>query len=411
MKTMMTFRWYAGFGLAILLPAFLACSAFAASKASDPAINNANGNGNGNGNGNSGGGTTTTTTTTTTSPNEPFFQNTFPAANAMGVGFNGNNCSTHGLDYKTDGVTLNWVPPVTNPATGLSYTDVVMGSGANAVTYKVEVATSVVNGQTVTNPTGTMYKVGTDPTTGQAAWVGIVPGVALEQISKGAIEGTSDTSAAGLDINGQHNDNQMVGGVSNQEPNRTLALEALIRSIRDTATKTVDLSTIGTVSSNDGSWGTAANPALVYATGKKDANGNIIESAGLHLAGTFSGYGVLIIEVADPDQASPCSFDMAGQSTWTGLVMIVNTYNPTGNKQPMAFVGGGQDQHIIGGAFLYMRNQKRNANDNTSLIGKELVKLSGNGNIRYSDAAIDAAFKMKPSSMQVRSWRKLAENE
>jgi hypothetical protein len=383
----MSFRRGGTCGLAALVLAFLACSVQAG--------------GQGNGNAKAGSGTNTS---------EPYAQTTFPDANSLGVGFNGSNCSTHGLDYKTDGVNLNWVAPITAPPAGISYVDKVMGSGATAITYKVEVTTSVVNGATVTTPTGVMYKVGTDPATSAAAWVSIVPGVALEQISKGAIDGTTDTSASGFNINGQHNDNQMIGGVSNEEPNRSAALEGLIRSIRDTATKTVDLSSIGTVTSNDGSWGTAASPALVYATGRKDANGNIIESAGLHLAGGFNGYGVLVIEVADPDQATPCAFDMAGQSTWTGLVMVVSTYNPTG-KQPMAFVGGGQDQHIIGGAFLYLRNQKRNATDNTTLIGMELVKLAGNGNIRYSDAAIDSAFKLKPSSMQVRSWRKLAENE
>jgi hypothetical protein len=84
---------------------------------------------------------------------------------------------------------------------------------------------------------------------------------------------------------------------------------------------------------------------------------------------------------------------------------------PTVNKQLLSFVGGGQDIHIIGGTFVYLRNEKRNQSELANLIGKELVKLAGNGNIRYSSMALDNAFKMKPSAMQVRSWRKLQENE
>lgn len=346
--------------------------------------------------------------TTVTGTNEPYAQTTYDPSDAVDVGFNGTQCTLHGLDYNSDGQTLNYVDPVT-PATGTTFQDLVLGTAPNTITYKVGyVQTTTPSGQPVSIKSGTMYRV--DTVSNQQKWVQIVPGAALMQGTVGMINGTSDASPIGMNIDGTHNDNQLIGGVTNEESNRTASLEGLVRACKDAATKTIDLSTANCFTSNDGSFGTPTSPAIVYASGKKNADGSYDED-GIHFSGTFQGYGVLVMEIDDPENCTPCGLMMSGTSTWTGLVITVFTKNPTGNKQPLEFVGGGQDYHIIGGAFLYMRNQKRNASDSSSLIGKELVKLAGNGDIRYSDAAIDAAFKMKPTAMQVRSWRKLGENE
>jgi|GEM_PF-6689952 len=335
-----------------------------------------------------------------------FQQTTYNANNAsLGIGFSGSNASTHGLDYKIDGVTLNYIPPITTPPTGITYTTTTTGTGTSAVTYKVQNNQSyAADGSAIGSPTPTGVVYRQDGSAGSAQWVQMVPGAAMQKITVGQIVGSSDTSATGVNIAGTHNDNQLIGGVSNGEPNRSDALEGLIRSARDSANTFIDLST-GTVTG--AGLGTAANPVVVYAKGRTQQNGTISETvleSDLHWSGQQQGFGLLVVEIDDPNQAQ---FVMSGQSKWTGLVVIVLNKNPTTNKQPLSFVGGGQDVHIVGGVFVYARNQKRTASETATLLGVEMVKLAGNGNIRFSDAAIDRAFKIKPSVLQVRSWRRL----
>jgi hypothetical protein len=100
---------------------------------------------------------------------------------------------------------------------------------------------------------------------------------------------------------------------------------------------------------------------------------------------------------------------MSGQSTWTGLVIIICDKIPTGMKQPLSFVGGGQDQHIIGGCMIYFPSP--NSDSPKKLIGEEIVKLAGNGNIRFCSAALRSLNQYRPMGMEVRSWRRLQENE
>jgi hypothetical protein len=304
-----------------------------------------------------------------------------------------------------DGTTLNYIDPIPD-GNGLSFTDTVLGTEPNTVTYKVQSQTYVdADGVLTTKSTGVMYRV--DSVHNQAKWVEIVPGAASVEMSAGAVSGTTSTGKIGVTVDGQHNDAQLTGGISNRQTNRVDALEGLIRSVKDTATKFAYSTDLSTVTTNDGTWGTATNPAIVYITYRKNADGTVSEGD-MHLSGPINGYGIMVVEIDDPNKAQ---FVMSGQSTWTGLTIIVVNKVPTVNKQPLSFVGGGQDLHIIGGTFVYMRNQKRDANDTSTLIGDELVKLAGNGNIRYSSMALDNAFKMKPSAMQVRSWRRLQENE
>jgi len=310
-----------------------------------------------------------------------YLQSNFNTADGVGDTFSGSNCSTHGLDYNPDGYTYNSVTSI--PA---GYVQVTKGTD----TYWVQRVTYVDgNGQTKTKD-GLVYWQYTDPADSAMKFVQVVPGISMEGITKGQIVGTTDASATGMNTKGVHDDTQDLGGMYNNEPNRAAAIEGLITSVKNAATKTVTVDS--TVTSNDGSWGTATSPAIVYTTNT------------LHLAGSFTGYGILVVET-DP---TGCTFDMGGQSTWTGLVIVVSKKNPTSTKQPLAFVGGGQDLHIIGGVFLYFRNPSSDANN---LIGHDIVKLAGNGNIRYSDMAIDSAYRMKPTSMQVRSWRRVPENE
>jgi len=153
-------------------------------------------------------------------------------------------------------------------------------------------------------------------------------------------------------------------------------------------------------------FGTPNNPAVVYASGKM-VNGVMVEND-LKFSGQENGYGILVVEIDDPNKAQ---FNMSGQSMWHGLIIVAINKVPTSNKQPLSFVGGGNAIHVIGGVFVYDRNIKRTATETATLLGVEMVKLAGNGNITFSDQAIDQNFKMRPTSMQVRSWRRLSESE
>ncbi|HEY3320793.1 MAG TPA: hypothetical protein VGP72_10045 [Planctomycetota bacterium] len=332
-----------------------------------------------------------------------YVQTTYLDANSVNLGFNGTPCYLEGRDINvapTGPGDFNYVTAQPSPGTVLTP----MTIGAN--NYLVEQAPDL-SGNMVS--TGKAFWV--DPSVngaGQPNTVRIVPGAAFETLSVGQINGTSSTAATGIDVGGIHSDaSQLFAGLSNIEINRTTALDGLIAAVKAAATGTINLATGAT----SGSMGTIASPALVYAGGVKNADGTVTENTGIHWSGNQTGAGILVMEIDDPNNVQ---FEMSGQSRWTGLIIIACNKNPSSNKEVLTFVGGGGTQsrpHIVGGAFFYMRNMRRNATDTTSPLGQTLVKLAGNGDINFCDGAIDAAFKCKPSAMQVRSWRKLQENE
>jgi len=352
------------------------------------------GQGNGNGGGGSGSGTT-----------QPFQQvnvTTLNSTNAVNVGFNGVPSTTDGLDHNPDG-TIAYINPLT--ASGnLSYQSFTP-TGSTQVYMKEMVSTTSPGGQVTSVWDGTLYRV--DTTNGnQTQWAKQMPGISMEGMTVSQITGTpGNTAPSGIGVDGTHNDNQINGGVLNTMANRADALDGLVKSVKESATTTIDLSSNNYVLTGGG-LGTAANPAIVYASGKM-VNG-VMQENDLHFSGNENGYGILVVEIDDPNKAQ---FDMSGQSMWHGLIIVVINKVPTSNKQPLSFVGGGNEIHVIGGVFVYDRNQKRNANETATLLGVEMVKLAGNGNITFSDQAIDSAFKMRPTVMQVRSWRRLSENE
>ena len=228
------------------------------------------------------------------------FQQLIPfndSTNSVTLTFSGSNASTHGLDYLADGVTLNYQSPaaitLTNPTS--TFTPVTFSPGSNVQQYVKETVTTTVNGVPTTTEKN-MYRQ--DVVNGQTQWVEVKPGLVFDKVTVGSVDGTTNTAGMGVSISCQHVGNQLTGGAWNEQPTDFAALEGLIAAVKGSATATMDLSN-GAVT---GSLGTMANPAIVYATGRRNANGTISESD-VHWSGQFSGAGIMVIEIDDPNTA------------------------------------------------------------------------------------------------------------
>ena len=335
---------------------------------------------------------------------QPFQQtnvNALNGNNSVQVGFNGSPSTTDGLDHKTDG-TIAYISPIAGSG-NISYQSFTP-TGSTQTYMKEIVTTTNAGGQTTTLWDGALYRV--DTVSGQTMWAKQMPAISMEGMNVSQITGTvGNSSPTGVAVDGTHSDNQVLGGVLNTMANRADALDGLVKSVKESATTIIDLSSNNYVLTGGG-LGTAANPAIVYASGKM-VNG-VMQENDLKFSGQENGYGILVVEIDDPNKAQ---FNMSGQSMWHGLIIVAINKVPTSNKQPLSFVGGGNQIHVIGGVFVYDRNQKRNATETATLLGVEMVKLAGNGNITFSDQAIESSFKLRPTVMQVRSWRRLSENE
>ena len=386
---------YAG-ALALLL--FISTPAFAAGKGGGTSSTGTGGGSSGGGNGNGG---STGGLTTPTFGYGAVQTGTVSASTALGIGFNGTNCSTYGIDYLTDGVTYATISPKVD---GNNYTYVTVASDP---TYKMEYYTPP--GGTA-QPTGNLYKIFTpgttpNPTGPNDLWAMQVPGIAMNALSTTLGKpDTSGTNFADILINGTHNDSQIIGGVTNTSTDKSTALNDLVNTAFNSANTFIDMGT-GATTGTAPYLGSAAAPKTVFMKYHTNADGSISE-ADVHWSGTEQGFGLLVVQIHDPDSAQ---FIMSGQSTWTGLVLIVCDKIPTGNKQPLSFVGGGQDQHIIGGCMIYFPNSQ--SDPGHSLFGQEIVKLAGNGNIRFCSGALRSLNQYRPMGMEVRSWRRLQENE
>lgn len=348
-----------------------------------------------------GGGTTTGGTATTTSP---YATQTGTITNANGyiLDINGSPTNTDGHDHiyvPNVGVTYNYISALPT-GTNISYRSVTV----NGVTTQIQQTT--VNG--VTSDTGKLYEQAT--VGGTTQYVQIVAGAGVSMITKGDLEGTTNTTLTGIVATGVHSDGQVAGGITNTLAQKYDSIEAMIDAVKKSADTYIDISQSQNFTSTD----TAkfGNPdtgvyKFVYAKGSKNSDGTINAEpdatgmGGLKFAGGFKGAGVLVVEIDDPDTAQ---LEFSGSSMWVGLVIVVANKNPTkNNAAPLVTVGGGNAIHLVGGAFVYMRNQEG------SLIGQNFTKLAGQADIKYSSQALKFLNQAAPSSMEVRSWAKLGE--
>lgn len=345
--------------------------------------------------GGSGGGTTTTS---------PYVSQTgtITSSNGFVLDVNGSPANTDGHDHiyvPNVGVQYNYLSTLPTGST-ISYRTVTQ---AGVVTHIQQSTTAGV-----TTDTGKRYEQAS--VSGATNYVEIVPGAGVSMITKGELEGTADTTVTGIIASGLHSGSQLAGGITNSLAQKYESIEAMIDAVKKSADTFIDISKSQNFTSSD----TAkfGNPdtgvyKFVYAKGSKNSDGTINEEpdasgmGGLKFAGGFKGAGVLVVEVDDPDTAQ---LELSGSSMWVGLVIVVSNKNPTkNNAAPLVTVGGGNAIHIVGGAFVYMRNTE------DSLINQNFAKLAGQADIKYSSAALNFLNQAAPSSMEVRAWAKLGE--
>lgn len=237
--------------------------------------------------------------------------------------------------------------------------------------------------------------------------------VGLSQVTGEWVDGTEgDTGGSGVNIDGEHNDSNITGDVQNNLVVKEDMLEAFIESARNSADATINLATgeyydaeTGQIhNSPPGQIGAEGDVKVVYAKGAV-VSGVFTEHT-LHLTGNNEGWGVLVVEIDNPDNAQ---FIMSGQYRWIGLVLVVVNKRPTTAVSILDVRGGGNENHITGGALVYMRNNANSSADDGSIYGQELYRTRGTSDLKYSyDALMNAIAEVK-TSVQIRSWRKLEE--
>ncbi|MBE7464195.1 MAG: hypothetical protein HS116_12010 [Planctomycetes bacterium] len=238
--------------------------------------------------------------------------------------------------------------------------------------------------------------------------------IGLSDVTPQWVNGTGSNSAnSGITIDGIHNDANVEGGVSNTlSKDKQSQIEAFIESVKNAADYTIDLSqggtdavstTSGQVVSLTGNTTHIGGPddfKVVYAKGR-NVNGVFTEKD-LHLSGGGTSYGVLVVEIDNPDDAQVI---FSGQYSWVGLVLVVAKKRPTGTKPILALTGGGAGNHVAGGAMVYMRNHRNSASNAGSIYGKELYRTSGTSDLKFSFDALNNIDVESVSSVQIRSWR------
>jgi hypothetical protein len=356
--------------------------------------------------GKGGGGSTTTPPPggSTTTGGDPYVSQTgtIGSGNGFILDVNGSPANTDGHDHvyvPGVGVTYNYLPALPT-GTNISYRTVTV----NSVTTHIQ-QTTVAGTTTDSGPRYEQQSV-----SGTTKYVPIVPGAGVSMITKGELEGTTDGTLTGIIASGLHSGDQVAGGITNGLAKKYDSIEGLIDAVKKSADTYVDITKSQNFTSPDPSkFGDPDNGIykFVYARGSKNSDGSINEEpdasgmGGLKFAGGFKGAGVLIVEVEDPDNAQ---LEFSGGSMWVGLVIVVANKNPTkNNAAPLVTVGGGNSIHLVGGAFVYMRNQE------DSLINQNFTKLAGQADIKYSSAALNFLTQSVPASMEVRSWAKLPE--
>jgi hypothetical protein len=239
-------------------------------------------------------------------------------------------------------------------------------------------------------------------------WVEIKPGLSMNNLTTGQVTGDTSTTQTGLLPDGVHNDSQITGGITNGLATQSDKLEALVKSVRESADTYIDLSKKYNISAPDVSqFGSVNDPKIVYATGNVGTNGQVTES-NLQFSGSFTGAGLLVIEINNPNLAG---LILSGQSKWTGLILIVSNVASSGPKTMLETVGGGSDIHVVGGAILFSRNKVDPSNPSANLLGHAFTKLSGQADIHWSRLGLNKAHEVMPSAMQVRSWRRVPEGQ
>jgi hypothetical protein len=226
-----------------------------------------------------------------------------------------------------------------------------------------------------------------------------LPAVGTVGVNGYHVNGTSDEGGfIGINIDGTHNDSNIEGVVLNNLRLKDAELEAFITAAKNSADFTIDLANAPT----GPTYGSPSEYKVVYARGSQ-LNGTFTENS-LHLSGSGTSYGLLVVEIDNPDNAQ---FIMSGSYKWVGAIIVVINKRPTGTEAVFDIRGGGNANHILGGAMIYHRNYANSATDSGAILSKDFYRTRGTSDLKFSIDALNKAVVEVRSSFKVRSWREL----
>lgn len=172
-------------------------------------------------------------------------------------------------------------------------------------------------------------------------------------------------------------------------------IDLVVDYVQKCADRVVDLAEEGnvtlTAADNDaGDWGTVDDFKTIY----------VDATQGKHfkLSGTFSGYGILVIDVGENEDAA---FHVTGTSQWTGLVIYKTAkgYDTSHMPEPVFLTGGGQGVHLVGGLTTKI------SGGDVELGGQDAaIRSTGNADIKFSSEAVARALAAM-DSLEVVSYR------
>ena len=148
----------------------------------------------------------------------------------------------------------------------------------------------------------------------------------------------------------------------------------LMNTLRDIAQTTADVFVTGTTLLEDaanGSYGTAADPVLVYVS--------LGQNEELRLDSNFEGFGFLVI-----DAGKNAEFEMNSNAQWNGMVLVRSHGDPSTGNGPLVKLD--DNAKIIGSLQLMLDI------NGTHASGHKVLELDDNAEILFSSSLIDEIF-------------------
>jgi hypothetical protein len=247
-------------------------------------------------------------------------------------------------------------------------------SDTGGITIDVDGANGTLKGQDH-DPDGNLLADQTN-----ATWAASL-NTLVREATQGA-SGVTDFLLAALDPAAQ-----FVGtpaSTANDRPFIGPTVDMIVDFVRNSPDTVVNITKKGgqNFTSNDGSFGSATDYKAVYVNASSTGGD-------LSFAGSFHGYGLLVIEAEEGEEIN---FSMGGQAVWHGLIVYKKCGEYLAPKgDAINLVGGGspaKSPHIAGGAIFYAAGNKVELDK-----GANPLRIRGQSRIYYSSEAINLAMK------------------
>jgi hypothetical protein len=178
---------------------------------------------------------------------------------------------------------------------------------------------------------------------------------------------------------------QFVGDPSstaNDRPYIGDTVDMIVDYVRNRPDTEVDITKKGgqNYTSNDGSFGSPTDYKAVYVNASS-------AGGGLTFAGSFEGYGLLVIEA---EEGETVNFQMGGKAVWHGLIVYkVNDEYIQSKGNAIDLVGGGSPEnspHVAGGMIFYAAGNRVEISEKAYPL-----RIRGQSRVFYSSEAVKLA--------------------